>query len=343
MNLPLILLYTLYAASELNSLPPMAWIIRGILPMYGLAAFYGASGSGKSFLLLNLMAAIANGEDWFGRPTKKRRILYVVLEGAAGFRLRIVALAIANGKPIPESMKFMFNEFDLTKPSNVDALLSAIEREGGFDVVVIETLNQAAPGADENRSQDMGQILSACKRIQAFINGLVVLVHHTGKDASRGLRGHTSLPAALDVSIEVSRIGNRRIFNIAKLKDGDDSIGSEFELQIVDLGLDPDGYPLTSCVVKQVGTTLSLSQTPAPNSLGEHEQVAYDLFASRLPCEPGDRSSIPCLELNEAIKLIKPALNVKDEKRRGERAKAAVLSLVKNGHVGQAGDYLYLG
>ena len=56
----------------------------------------------------------------------------------------------------------------------------------------------------------MGQIIAAAKELQTFVGGLVVLVHHTGKDASKGLRGHSSLQAALDAAIEVRRDGDNR-------------------------------------------------------------------------------------------------------------------------------------
>ena len=39
--------------------------------------------------------------------------------------------------------------------------------------------------------------------LQATLGGLVLAIHHSGKDAGRGLRGHSSLHAALDAVIEV--------------------------------------------------------------------------------------------------------------------------------------------
>jgi hypothetical protein len=83
-------------------------------------------------------------------------------------------------------------------------------------VLCLDTLNRAAPTADENSSRDMGEILEAAKRLQAATGGLVVLVHHTGKDSSRGLRGHSSLFAAMDAAVEVSRDGDRHTFESAE-------------------------------------------------------------------------------------------------------------------------------
>ena len=42
----------------------------------GLAAVFGPSGSGKSFLVLDLLTAVASGADWFGNRTKAAPVLY---------------------------------------------------------------------------------------------------------------------------------------------------------------------------------------------------------------------------------------------------------------------------
>ena len=55
-------------------------------------------------------------------------------------------------------------------------------------VIVVDTLAQATVGMDENSGEDMTRAIAACKRIQED-EGLVVLIHHTGKDTSRGMRG----------------------------------------------------------------------------------------------------------------------------------------------------------
>lgn len=122
--------------------------------------------------------------------------------------------------------------------------------EGG--VVVIDTLNRATPGADENSSVDMGQAIAGANAIQRGLGGLVLLVHHTGKDASKGLRGHSSLLAALDAAIEVRRDGEARSFALAKAKDGAEGHVQHFTLDVVDLGIDEDGDPITSCRVRPV-------------------------------------------------------------------------------------------
>lgn len=64
----------------------------------------------------------------------------------------------------------------------------------------------------------------------------MLLVHHTGKDVAKGLRGHSSLLAAMDSAVEVTRSGDRREWKVAKAKDGVDGEVHPFRLQIETLG-----------------------------------------------------------------------------------------------------------
>ena len=94
----------------------------------------------------------------------------------------------------------------------------------------------------------MGEVIAGMKRLQELTGGLVLSVHHTGKDASRGMRGHSSLHAALDGAIEVKRDKDVRSWSAAKVKDGDDFAQTASTLQKVELAFDADGDAMTSCV-----------------------------------------------------------------------------------------------
>jgi len=53
--------YQLLTSSQLLALPPQRWMINGVLPREGLGALFGPSGSGKSFLTLDIAATVASG------------------------------------------------------------------------------------------------------------------------------------------------------------------------------------------------------------------------------------------------------------------------------------------
>jgi len=238
--------YKLLGADELRNLPPLAWRVRGVLPAVGLAALYGPSASGKSFLAFDMAAAIAEGQRWFDCRVEAAPVVYAALEGEAGFKLRAQAWEVSRGRALPDGLRMMLQPFKLTDGQDV-LDLAAVVPAGA--VVVLDTLNRAAPTADENSSRDMGEILEAAKTLQTLTRGLVLLVHHTGKNAAAGLRGHSSLFAAMDAAIEVSRDGDRREWKVAKSKDGIDGEARPFKLQVETLGVEETGEAITSCVV----------------------------------------------------------------------------------------------
>lgn len=241
--------FKLLTADDLRALPPLAWRVSGVLPATGLAAVYGPSGSGKSFLTIDMAAAIAEGREWFGHRVKAAPVVYAALEGEAGIRGRVLAWELANERALPDGLRPMLQPFRITSADDVVGLAEQVNALGPGAVVVIDTLNRAAPEADENASKDMGQILEGAKALQRLTGGLVLLVHHTGKNAEAGMRGHSSLIAALDASIEVRREGEQRTWRVAKAKDGEDGAVNAFSLEVVEIETDEFGEPTTSCVV----------------------------------------------------------------------------------------------
>ena len=151
-------------------------LVRGVLPAEGIAALYGASASGKSFLALDLAAAVADGSEWFDCKVRQANVCYVALEGEAGFSQRVKAWQLHHGKDLPDGLKFIIQPLDLLTAGYVDDIARAViasRANGGL--LNIDTLNRAANGADENSSQDMGAIIAACKELQSRLGGVVRL------------------------------------------------------------------------------------------------------------------------------------------------------------------------
>lgn len=250
---------------ELGSQQALPWRVKSVLPATGLAAWFGPSASGKSFLCIAVAVAIAEGRPFFGHMTRQAPVLYVGLEGEGGYRGRIIAWECYHGRAMPGNMRFLLQPFRLTDSQDV-ADLAAICPRGC--VIIIDTLNRACPGMDENSSRDMGAAIEGAKTLQELTGGLVILVSHTGKDTAKGLRGHSSLFAALDAAVSVSRDGEMRSWKVEKSKDGKDGDEHRFRLMVVDIGVDEDGDRTTSCVViadenaktQNVGKELTASQ-----------------------------------------------------------------------------------
>ena len=331
--------YKLLTGADLAALPPLAWRVRGVLPAVGLAGLYGPSASGKSFLAFDMAAAIADGCRWFDCRVESAPVVYAALEGEAGFKLRAQAWEVYNGRALPFGLQMMLQPFQLTNVSDVRDLAAVVPAGA---VVFLDTLNRAAPTADENSSKDMGEILEAAKRLQSLTGGLVVLVHHSGKDATKGLRGHSSLFAALDAAIEVSRDGDRRKWKVAKSKDGADGDAHPFMLHVETLGPDGYGEPTTSCTVRADNNADDVKRVKVPQ--GGNQRLVYEgikgLFKDGISGKPGAPPLRPCIELEAAVTAGAARLTCASDKRTS-RARDAITGLVSRGVLGLNEGFLW--
>lgn len=333
--------YRLLTDDDLRKLPPLQWRIKDVLPSHGTAVVFGPSGSGKSFLVLDMLQSLAFGHDWFGRRVKACSVTYIALEGEAGLSRRVDAYRIRHGSTAP-NMRYMVQPFRLLDADDINELVRAIQTSGTGDVVVLDTLSRATPGSDENDSKAMGQIIAAAKLLQERIGGLVLLIHHTGKDASKGMRGHSSLHAALDCAIEVRRNRDHREWLVAKSKDGEDGASHSFALDVVPLGRDSDGEEITSCVIVPNQSAQAIAKkTP---TLGKNQTIALEALQKPLResvdiDKNGSPPGRPCLRLDDAIATVAP-LMPGEAKHQKLRAKEAIAGLVRLGLLGEKGEWL---
>ena len=222
--------------------------VKNLLPEVGLGIIYGPTKSGKSFVGLDLALCLATGQRFFSQLVRPCKVIYAFLEGWGGLRTRLMAWSNHNEESLPENLSFLKGPLDLRKPEHVDKLIETAPTNG---VLIIDTLARAMPGVDENSGRDMSIIIDALDRIQQAMNGLVLVLAHTGKDERAGLRGHTSLMAAADVAWLFSRQGDARFFRVDKSKDGPDGACFGFSLESVALGNNDEGDEMSSCVVCQ--------------------------------------------------------------------------------------------
>jgi hypothetical protein len=324
--------YSLLTRADLMAVPPLTWVVKNVLPNRGLGCVYGPSGGGKSFLLLDLAAAICEGGEWFGFRTKQTPIVYLCLEGSSGLQKRVKAWEITNERDFPDNFHYLIEDFDLGVAEDVSALVEAAPSGA---ICVIDTLNRASPGSDENSSSDMGRLLAAARKIEQGVGGLVIICHHTGKDTSKGLRGHSSLHAALDAEIEVAwnRKRNIRTWRSAKLKDERDGFDQGFQLVPRHLGFDSDGDPETSCTVEP---TINVRAKPQPK--GTRQKPAYDTIKSLLSCsEDHGRGGAPfamkCVQVSKAQAAIVNGLATISRHKRSNRAKTLIDELAAKGFI----------
>ena len=217
--------FPLLNIAELLSLPPVEWLVEGMILKHGLAALYGAPGSMKSFIGIDLALRLAFGFDWHGVAAKKVGVLYVAAEGAAGLRNRVKGWLGNHGKEEADA-PFMLLPVTvrMLEGPEMAKLITAIDEAAtrcGFEIglVVIDTVARAMAGADENAQSDMSKFVAAMDGLREHTGGAVLGIHHSGKDLARGMRGSSVLNAAVDTSIRVEIKGKAAIVTVEKQKD----------------------------------------------------------------------------------------------------------------------------
>jgi KaiC/GvpD/RAD55 family RecA-like ATPase len=263
--------------------PQLSWLVKGVLIEGGLSAVFGAPGSTKTFLVLDMALHIAHGRDFFGHRVAAGGVVYVSGEGGAGMRLRMKAWRQErNGSArvpfvmVPTSV----NLFDDNE--GVEALISDIRAHAETmgqpcRLVVLDTLSRMIGSGDEDRAHDVNVIVQRADRIQRETGAHVLVVHHSGKDKDRGMRGSNALLGAVDAAIEVTRHDSGFCeAKIAKVKDGGSAEPFRYNLAQSVLGQDEDGEDITSCVVSAADASTRETEGGRKAKLNDRERIALE-------------------------------------------------------------------
>lgn len=241
---------------EASKLASADYTIKRLFPGQGVVLIFGEPACFKSFTVFSAAAHISEGWEFGGRRVRKRPVYFLALEGAGGLARRIQAFkawARKTGKPeMTGVFRFWTHGFALHKWAQCQALIKAILDAGHQGaVVIVDTLSQSCLGVDEN-SSDMAVAVGNATRIADAIGGLVLLLHHTGKDSTKGPRGHSSLMGNVDGAIfaHKSKGGRRATWTVHKAKDDAEGQALNFRIHVFELGLDSDGETVTSCAAE---------------------------------------------------------------------------------------------
>ncbi len=227
---------------EIERLPPIEYLVEGLIPKKSLAEIHAPPGAGKSFLALDISLAVASGRSWNGREVDRGNVLYVAAEGSSGLPQRVAAWKhAAEVSPGRQGVWFSTQPLQLLERASVLEFAEAVRDmgHGGISLLVIDTFARCFAGGDENSSRDMGVAIDAADLLRTVLDCAVLIIHHTRKDGEVE-RGSTALRGALDVMMAVRLEGEGELtLSCEKMKDA-----AEFER--IDLQLKPT---LNSCVV----------------------------------------------------------------------------------------------
>lgn len=343
--------------NDLDALPGPEWLVDGLIPKRSVVLLYGDSGVGKSFVAIHVGLRTASGEPVLGRPARRGLVLYAALEGSQGIKDRTRAGRLETYAGLSGTMPFVarIDPLNLADTESVGELVSAMheaEREYGADaaLIVIDTLSRSMPGANENSPDDMSRAIAGISRLQEDTGATVLVIHHSGKTAERGARGHSSLRAAVDAELLVSVDKRGRALTITKQRDGADQIRIPFELAVVTIPAEDGGQAAESRVVRHLQEEVG----DGPNkSLSTKTRLAYKALQEAARSQgrvlsaddrqgldiPPDTRVVTSSEWLDACRKLK--LTESSEEALKKARSRAAKNLRSAGLLGEAGDYCW--
>jgi hypothetical protein len=227
------------------------YLVKGLIPRTGLIVVWGPPKSGKSFKVLDMVMHIALDRQYRDRRVHPGAVVYCAFERQTGIEARCAAFRKKFLADHLEPVPFYLEPVTLDLVKDAPELIRVIRRTLGDvepAVIVLDTLNRSLRGS-ESSDEDMSAYVRATDSLREEFDCAVIVVHHCGVDGTRP-RGHTSLTGAADAQLSVSRdAAGNIVMTVEYMKDGPTGDTIVSRLESVEVGIDEDGDPITSCVV----------------------------------------------------------------------------------------------
>ena len=259
-----------HAADLISNYKSTNWLIKDYIEKESLSVFFAPPASWKTFIALETGYCVASQKSWHGNLIKSPgTVLFLCGEGHNGLARRLRALEIHHGIPVANIPLFVSNRpAALLDKSGavevVEAIEGLIEKHGQPVLVIIDTLSRNFGGGDESNTKDMAAFVQVIDRdLRSRYGTAVLIIHHTGLNATDRGRGSSVLKGALDFeySIEINTNGTRTL-QPRKTKDYEMPPEITFRHEVVELPdwTDPDTEkPLTSLVMIRTETPKKIS------------------------------------------------------------------------------------
>ncbi len=337
-------------------------IIPGLIEAGSLCLLAGQSGVGKTFFAIALAFAVVSGSPWFGREVRRGAVVYFAAEAPHGAMVRAVALCIHHAASRDLPLVICPETIDAVEDGGriIDFVESvAAELGEAVQLIVIDTFSRAFAGHDENSAQDVSRFVKTCDRVREATGAALLIVHHLGKDASKGLRGSTVLGAAADTVIEIT--GRRA--SVSKQRNMPIGPAMPFELTPVELGVGADGEPISTCVATFGApearlVTASAERRERRDKLADVEQLGLDSLHQVLS-QPECRRGAP-VRLHAAGAHVGQFVTTekhwrahfyavcggdpaeRDADKMGKYFRRANTGLLTNGRIGRSDEFVWL-
>lgn len=262
-RVPLVSLQQLSATAQ-----AARYLVKHLIPAESIGMLFGGSGTFKSFIALDAALHVAHGLPWLGRRTVQGPVLYIAAEGGAGLWYRADAWHRARRL---KSTQAPFFAVPMALDLGADAW-RVVEAAQGLGVapalVVVDTLSQTYGGEENSANEVAAYLRELGARFRDLWHCAVMLIHHSGHQATERPRGSSAMRANIDWMFGVQRDEKELIATLTceKQKDGEAFPDAQFQLTAHELGRDGDGDPITSLVARHLSSAEEVEEAMATES-----------------------------------------------------------------------------
>ena len=177
------------------------WLLPGWCEFGCTHILSGLPFSGKSTIMSELLAAIAQGRDFAGLGVQQVPFILLDLENRERILVKRLRRALGDDEGRIGELYSRVNPVDIKRPVTPDFVGQCIKavRErvnGPKGLVVIDTLRSAF-GVDELSPQEIYNIIIPFKRLAEATHWAVVILHHNAKYSNK-YSGNTAIAGAVD-------------------------------------------------------------------------------------------------------------------------------------------------
>jgi hypothetical protein len=257
-----------------------------MLPKKGLAMLGGQSGSGKTFVFINLAVALTTKGSFFGIPVRERvAVLVLAAEGQEDILGRIRAARQAAGVTGPLPIFWITEVPNLADADENAKLASRIKKMNKASIkrfgiriglVVIDTVAASSSMTDENSNAEVS-VITKCYRLTSMVTGALVMpIHHFGKNIESGPRGASAWRGNIDLMFSILKEEGQFSLSVTKNRFGSEGPIADFDLHTQRVGTDAeDGSPIETCWVRPLITEEAkiIAEAKVANAASENEIV----------------------------------------------------------------------
>ncbi|MBT6544746.1 MAG: AAA family ATPase [Rhodobacteraceae bacterium] len=222
----------LFVALDQIEVKKPQWLIEDLLEQDSLAIVFGASGTFKTFVVIDMALSVATGKDYHGRDVHQGAVVFIAGEGNYGFSRRTAAWfrhydLEQRGIPFLKSAGGIVLSED--RMEEITQHLDAAQaHHGKLDLICLDTLDRTIEGVEDN-NDDTKRYLDFCDQLRVRYATTVLVVAHTGHQAPNRAKGSTKLKDRMDASYQVRAWGDNNVDLIPrKMKDAEEPSGLTF-------------------------------------------------------------------------------------------------------------------